>query len=155
MSKKNKSSMQKHKEKYDLFMFELDDALEALITQVKKFDKPDLLPLDYSIESLDRIERSFDVVLDGVERVDDLDVFATRVGRYLGEVLRKTVGGRWALCEEPKNIAYGLPWITDLKGLPGFGWSPLNVVFNYRSSRRSGLLKSAAQTVVNAASKAT
>ena len=111
------------REKFDLFLFELDDALMRLRAQVAAFDLPELLPLDGTPESLDRLERAYDLVLDGDVRSGDLDVFATRVARYLGEALRRDVGGHWRLCTERRNVAYGLPWITELPNLRGFGWS--------------------------------
>jgi hypothetical protein len=142
------------REKFELFLFELDDALMGLRAQVAAFDLPELLPLDGTPESLDRLERAYDLVLDGDVRSGDLDVFATRVARYLGEALRRDVGGHWRLCMERRNVAYGLPWITELPNLGGFGWCPLLVVFNYRHGRRRGLFRRSLQPIMAAAKPA-
>lgn len=125
------------------------DALDALKTQVTEMGRPELLPLDNTYESLDRLEAAFGLVLDRVAPVDDLDIFATRVARYLGRTFQKHMGGNWELCDDPQDINYGLPWLTDFEGLAGFGWCPQAVVSNYEGNRRPGLLRSATEAVAH------
>lgn len=136
------------REKFELFVFELSDSLMALNTHVKSFERPDLLPLDYSTESLNRLEEAYKLVLNEDILVVDKDIFTTRVGRYLGETLRRKVGGHWNMCSDPNNVCYGLPWITNIPKLPDFGWCPSSVVFNYRAHRRHGLLHKAIDKIL-------
>jgi hypothetical protein len=109
------------RERFERFLFEHDDALMGLRAQVTGFGRPELLPLDLGPASLDRLEAALTLVLDGRVAVDDRDVFATRVGRYLGEVLRHSAGGRWELCTRRRQVAEGCPGSSISRGCPASG----------------------------------
>jgi hypothetical protein len=56
---------------------------------------PELLPLDYRFESLDRVEKLYGLVLDGtITSPVNSEAFATRLGSYIGETLLKQIGGK-------------------------------------------------------------
>lgn len=130
-------------EKFDYFMFEMSDVLEALKSDVAAARRPELLPLDDSWEALDRLESYYALVLDGEIAGDlDPDILATRIGRFVGETLRKRVGGKWSFCRKSRDINYGKPCLTAIPGLPkSYCFLPLVVVAGYRRGRRLGWLR--------------
>src|SRR6478609_1794019 len=90
------------REKFEDYLFHMDDSLDALTAFAKSLDRPELLPLDYSFESLDRLESLFELVLNGDAKPDvSNDLFQTRLATYLGETRRKNLGGKWKLEEDP------------------------------------------------------
>jgi len=88
---------------------EMDDIMEQFIDSM-----PQELNLDYSPESLLRLEewilKSYptagDILKESEKRVLD------SLGRYVGQVYRKNLGGKWKLyLDDPNNVFYGLPVI--------------------------------------------
>jgi hypothetical protein len=115
----------------------MNTELEALNSYVKSLSLTELLPLDYTFESIDRVEQLLSLVLDqkieppagGIERL------INQVARYMGKVYQQYVGGEWQLCEDPRNIDFGLPQIGP--------YCPAEIVENYRVHRLGGLLRNA------------
>lgn len=132
-------------EKFETFDLEIEIKLDLLIRYVEDLKNPKYLPLDYSFESLDRIESVFRDILNNVITCDlDTNSFGTSVARYLGEVLRKNLGGKWKLelRENPKLINYGYPGISEIPGLAiQYNWCPFIVVNNFRIDKKKGLFK--------------
>lgn len=135
-------------ERFELFLFEMDDALEALASFVHELGRRDLEPLDYSIESVDRAERLYSLYLEGQISPDvSDDIFTTRLARYLGETLRKRVGGRWTLTRDEKYLTVGLPGITAIPGAhESYIWTPHAVISNFKVRREEGLLRRALES---------
>jgi len=97
-------SKQELKEKFDIFIFNIDDYLEELI---KKFNKKGYI-LDYTLDSLDTLEK---YILKEKIVIDSDDV--NDAGCYFGEVIRKNYGGNWICSLDNKNsMYYGKPVIT-------------------------------------------
>ena len=121
----------------------MDDSLAALRTDVAALNQPELLLLDYSFESLDCLERMYALVLEGKTSIQlEMDLFVTRLARYIGETLRKQVGGKWNFCQQPKDINYGKPCLTQIPKLPKtYCFYPLVAVAGYCSSKRPGWLR--------------
>jgi hypothetical protein len=76
--------------------------------------------LDLSPESLDVIEQialdKYEQFADAFRSVADVAVIDA-MGRYVGEVFRKHLGGRWMISyEDPQNIFYGLPQVSGMIG---------------------------------------
>lgn len=66
-----------------------------------------------------------------------------RAGRYLGEVFRRHVGGKWELClKDPKYLYFKLPVVAGYASVP-VEFSPITVVGNYMGRRKQGLLRTA------------
>ncbi len=122
-------------EKFQYFIFEMDDVLDEFIALARE----NRFELDYSISNLDTLE-SF---IDSIEGSVRDDKFINRCSRYLGEVFRKELGGRWDLClDDPENINFKLPIINDFSDLD-LEFCPIAIINNYLVTKRSGLLKGA------------
>jgi hypothetical protein len=99
-------------DQFQEWLAEMDDALERFFASL-----PQELAakLDYTPESLDALEawilQNFagtDALLDP-KRSQQLDGMA----RYVGETLRKNVGGKWEMrLDDPKYVYYGLPQLS-------------------------------------------
>ena len=122
-------------EKFQKFVFEMDDALENFTR--KAINRG--LKLDYSIDSLDILEKYIDGHIPESASIEEM----TRASRYLGEVFRKNIGGRWDLClDNPKNINYKLPIINNFSELD-IEFCPLAILDNYVTRKKRGLIKRA------------
>lgn len=107
MKTKQKIAEAQAQDEFEEFLFEMDDVLDDLVADAgsKGFG------FDFSLESLD----AFEEYLSSLRREGQpRDFLRTRGGRYLGEVFRKTFGGRWELClKSPKYLYYGLPVLCE------------------------------------------
>lgn len=122
-------------EKFQTFVFEMDDVLEAFVAQA--IDQG--VNLDYSVESLDHLERYLDQKSNEKEGSGILN----RAARYLGEVFRRKFGGGWDLSlDDPKNINFRLPIIAKYSDLD-IEFCPIEIVSNYIVRRKPGLLRTA------------
>ncbi|WP_152249346.1 hypothetical protein [Xanthomonas maliensis] len=122
-------------EKFQEFVFEMDDALEGLIAAAAA----EGISLDYSIDSINSLE----VLIDFFYGKPDATRNITRCSRYLGEIFRREIGGHWDLCQDdPRNIYYKLPVITNFSAIRA-DFCPIAIIENYISRRRRGLLRGA------------
>jgi hypothetical protein len=121
---------------FEFWLADMDDALDAFIASLPPVTRS---RMDYSIASLDALELwilenwfSPREMLEG-SQVD-------RVGgaaRYIGEVIRKNVGGHWDIdLENKRNAYFGLPVVTDYSQ-PPTPECPLTLV-TASADRRSG-----------------
>ncbi len=125
-------------ETFEQFVFEMDDVLEPFIEKAKSAG----FSLDYSIESLDALERE---LLSQPTNGDDGQL-QNRAARYLGEVFRKNIGGKWELClKDPKYLFFKLPVITGYSKLP-IEFCPIEVVSNFMWKKELGLCKRAIES---------
>ena len=133
--------------KFEDYLQYMDDSLEALIAFAKSLNRPELLPLDYTFESLDRLEHLYELVLSGDAKPDvSEDKFRTRLATYLGETRRKNLGGKWKLEEDPDLATYGLPGLGEMPGFkPEFLMTPLLPVKNFAGSRKKGQFRDFAE----------
>jgi hypothetical protein len=123
-------------EKFELFLFEMDDVLDAFLAQASQSG----IVLDYSTESLDQLEAILDAQPGTSEEAETI---RNRAARYLGEVFRKQVGGRWELClREPKSLYFKLPVVSGY-AKSGIEFCPVEVIANFLHSRKKGLLRGA------------
>jgi hypothetical protein len=148
MIEKNIPNIKELREKFDQFDVEMEDSLEDFIRKANSFVIPGTLPLDYSPESIGKVEKVFRNVIEKNILISEEDIFTTKIARYLGEIIRRQVGGYWALCEDSKNVNFGLPWLTGFESLPKFGWSPFGVVLNYKANPKEGLFTSATEDIL-------
>ena len=108
----------KLEEKFEAFELEMEVALDALIRFVKSLNNEAYLPLDFTWESLDRLEIVYKEILQGRMSANvEEDIFNTSVARYMGETLRKNLGGSWELELDKELFNYGLPGIAQIDGL--------------------------------------
>ncbi|GDX82148.1 hypothetical protein LBMAG42_39590 [Deltaproteobacteria bacterium] len=79
------------------------ESLDVLRAEVARVEDPNLLPLDLTYDSLDRLEDYFLLVLGGTVTADD--GLATRMARYLGDTLIKNAGGCWEGAGDERVVA--------------------------------------------------
>ena len=78
------------------------------------FARENNLKLDYSMESLDELEKwilsNYKKVNDLIEDRKTLDYLTV----YIGETFRKYIGGKWYIdLENKKNVFYSMPVLTS------------------------------------------
>jgi len=118
-------------EKFELWLFEMDNRLEPLVDYAENKG----YSLDYSLESLLDFET---FIL--VEKITfEHDLFIT-CARYLGEILVQNFNGKWALdIDDPNSLYYGKPVVTNYSKY-GTIFSPINILKNYTRAYKRGLL---------------
>lgn len=122
-------------EKFEQFIFEMDDALEAFVKEAEASG----VRLAYSIDSLDDLERY--VLSKDAESMNSQ--MRNRAARYLGEVFRKYVGGQWTICLKGRQYLYfKLPVISGYSTKP-IEFCPIDIIANLLRQRHRGLLRRA------------
>jgi len=125
-------------EKFQYFLFEMDDVLEPFVATARKGG----FQLDYSIDSLLSLE---EFLLAQGKAANDSQL-RNQAARYLGEVFRKNIGGKWELClKDPKYLYYKLPVITGYSKMP-IEFCPIEVIGSFIARKETGLLKQAVET---------
>jgi hypothetical protein len=127
------------REKFEMYLFEMDDVLEPFIEDADKAG----FTLDYSLDSLHRLEQHW------LSRKGDADAerLLQRSVRYFGEVFRKNVGGKWQLCDShPNNVYFKLPIVSRYShSQPHLEFCPLIIFTNFVNRERRGILRRAAE----------
>lgn len=129
-------------EKFDLFLFNIDDYLESFIDKLSELG----YNLDYSIESLDTLERYL------IEKkIDKNSNDVNDAAAYFGEVVRKKYGGKWVcnLDKENNSLYYGLPVITGLGKVTGVLLSPFSSVKSLLIRPRENHFKTIIENHIN------
>jgi hypothetical protein len=132
------------REKFDRFIFIMDDQLEGL----EKIAEPYGIQLTREMDSLEKLEALFDTVTAGSpsEKKNELSV---TFGRYLGEIVRETFGGKWHIpLNNPKNINFNTPVIIGHTKIDGLEFPALSVMHAYSLRKRPGLLRRAVMSQV-------
>ena len=93
----------------------MDAALERFLPVVEKEMKSSL---DYSIVLLKVLELWIKQNYNSVEEMKAKTAHLDGCARYVGEVIRKQLGGKWDIdLERPDNVFYGLPiMVGDVYG---------------------------------------
>ena len=141
-------SIEELREQYEKFVFEMDDSLENLFNYVELLGDESLLPVDYSWVSLDKIENIYIKYLNNeIDFELSEDVFKTRLARYLGETLRKNMGGVWKFCENPKDYSYGFPELGEIGGMnTEYAYNPFNTIRIFKIRQKKGLIRKALES---------
>lgn len=122
-------------EKFQDFLIEMDDVLELFVATAQKAG----FQLDYSLSSVDSLER---FISEHNSRTNDSQ-FENRAARYLGEVFRKNLGGKWELCiKDSRHLYYKLPVITGHATMP-IEFCPIEVVSGFIAAKTPGLFRRA------------
>jgi hypothetical protein len=141
--------LRSHAEQHDLaamraraaeFGPEMERELKAL-TDYVEMKRPASLPLDATVESLDRVEQVLGAALDEKAETRTLRQLSGRIARYMGEVFRRRAGGEWELCDDPRDVNFGEMRIK--------GFAPTSIVRNFELRRQPGLLKQAIASVLS------
>jgi hypothetical protein len=140
-ARKNVLATKEELDKFEEYLFEMDDVLERFCSEAKAQG----MELDYSVVSLDRLESLIAGAMNGELSEARRDELKSRSARYLGEVFRKHLGGRWELClKDPKYLYFKLPVIAGYARVP-IEFCPIEIVANFTHSRRSGLIRLAVE----------
>lgn len=123
-------------DQFQIWLIHMDDAIDPF-----KMKLPEEVSnsLDYSPESLDILEgwllNRYSSKED-IKRESEAIIFDGSV-RYVGEVFRKTLGGRWVINFNDRNdVFYGIPQLSDMRGqeVPFSPFTTVTACF----SRRTG-----------------
>lgn len=128
-------------EKFENFLFNMDDYTEALISKAKQqgFD------LDFSLNSLKVVEN---YIVKNDTKVDSNDY--NDIAAYVGEVARKNFGGKWIcnLDKENNSLYFGFP-VIEGHALKDVLFSPFHIVKAFILRRKENTLKTAIEDQVN------
>lgn len=126
-------------EKFNRFIFIMDDQLEAL----EEIAESHGIDLTLDLESLEKLEQLFDAMTLNSSKEEKNELSIT-FGRYLGEIVIKTFGGKWHLpLENPKNINFNTPVIIGHTKINGLEFPALDVMHAYSLRKKSGMLRRA------------
>jgi hypothetical protein len=125
----------------DSFVREMPAELEALRAEVQKAGRAQLLPLDRSYESLDRLEDFLALVLDKRVRADVATV-QKRCARYVGATACERAGAKWALASDDDFDPLA---VTGFTGAPAAELVPAVPVAEFADTRRTGWLRDATE----------
>lgn len=134
-----------HRERFARFLAEREAACDALRAFARAAGRPEVWPLDHSVDSIDRVESLLGLVLSGgADPGIDVEAFGDRVATYLGETLVRTGRGRWALSDDPDSPTFGLPGVADIPHThPTWIWVPRVAVWAFQTRRETGQLRRA------------
>jgi hypothetical protein len=97
------------RERFEDWLFVMDDELEAF---VRSFPDEMSQQLNYSPESLGVLESWMLKTYSSPKHLSEDKMTWDKIGRYIGETYRKTLGGRWDVqLNSPEMAYYGLPVI--------------------------------------------
>jgi len=135
MPKPKRGVTPEEREKFEHFLFEMDDVLEPYVRAAVAGG----YALDYSPDSLAELERYWRAAGDG--RRDG--TAANRAAGYLGEVFRRTVGGVWRQCDKgPRYLYHGLPVVAGY-ATADIEFCPIEVFGNCVVRGEPGMLRRA------------
>lgn len=80
----------------------------------EEFAKEQNLTLDYSLESLDKLEGWILANYDDIKKLIDDEKMLDYLTVYIGETFRKHLSGKWYIdLKNKKNAYYSMPVLTD------------------------------------------
>ena len=100
---------------FDAWLTAMDDVIDEFMAGLPEEVRT---RLDYSAESLDVLEAW---LLHNYESPEALQAADTAMldgpARYIGETMRRNLGGSWTInLEHPDIVFFGLPILTDVRG---------------------------------------
>ncbi|NEJ19495.1 hypothetical protein GR247_04825 [Rhizobium leguminosarum] len=135
---------------FEVWLIHMDDAIQNLINSL-----PNELGsrLDYSPESLDSLEawllEKYSSVQD--ELSEQSNPIIDGASRYVGETLRKNLGGTWFINNTDENLLYfGVPQLQNMRG-QRIQISPLAMVTTSLDRRRGSYLRMILTNMANRA----
>jgi len=124
----------------EAFVRAVPEELAALAEMIAQ-QQPDLLPLDRSYASLDRVEDFYQACLE--EATGASASLESRLACYVGATLAASTGGRWEPPRTKSDLGrasiVGLPYLARAK------FYPLDVVRNFKRTRSAGYLRDATE----------
>jgi hypothetical protein len=125
----------KDHEKFNQWIFSIDDSIEELVELGKKHG----VVLNFSIDTPDKLEKLLLKLQTEKKDSHQLNIF----GQYLGEFFRKTVGGSWKLDDDEGNmLTFNKPVIAGHNDV-GYVFDPIEIIEIYVVRKKSGTIASA------------
>jgi len=138
MSKRKTDVAPAEREKFEQFLFEMDDVLDVYVGTAAAQG----YALDYSLDRLAELERYWRET--GESSADG--TLANRASRYLGEVFRRRLGGTWRLCDKgPRYLYNGLPVIAGYANMD-IEFCPVEVFASFVARGEAGMLRRAVES---------
>jgi len=134
-------STEEIKEKFENFLFNIDNYLESIIDKANSQG----YVFDYSLNSLKDMES---YIIDNNITADSDDY--SDLSAYLGEVLRLTHSGKWIcnLDEKNNSLYYGFP-VIEGHTIPDVLFSPFHIVKAFILRKKINLFREAIENQVN------
>jgi hypothetical protein len=134
-------SKEELEEKFENFLFNIEDYLESIIDKANSQD----YVFDYTLNSLKDVES---YIIKNNTTIDDDDY--NDLSAYLGEVLRLTYGGKWIcnLDEINNSLYYGFP-VIEGHSVSGVLFSPFHIVRAFILRRKTNLFCEAIESQVH------
>lgn len=130
---------------FDDFLMAMDDQLKWLEREASRLG----LELDISQSTPELLELLFDRMAEGMTD-DDKDRLLVIFGRYLGEFVRLTFGGKWALpLDDEKNINFNTPVIVEHSKFEGLEFSPIRTMRAYSLRKKPGMIRKIIQSDID------
>lgn len=129
------------KEKFENFIFNVDDYIEDLESRTEKYG----LKLDFSLDSLKEIEK---YILKKNIKIDDDEY--DYIAAYLGEVIVKNFKLKWQ-CNLDKinnSLYYGFPVLEGLSKKDVL-YSPFHIIKAFILRHKEGLIINSIESLVN------
>lgn len=122
--------------------FALDEFLDSFPDDIRQV-------LDYSVESLDVLEKwILDKYPSGEAMLDDRYVW-DKIGRYIGTTFRKHIGGKWDIeLDNPNKAFFRIPILVDHKGPHNVNICPFALATASANRRSLGFLRSALERLI-------
>lgn len=130
---------------FDDFLMAMDDQLKWLEEEASRLG----LELDISKRTPELLELLFDRMAEGMID-DDKERLLVIFGRYLGEFVRLTFGGKWALpLDDEKNINFNTPVIVNHSRFEELEFSPIRTMRAYSLRKKSGMIRRIIQSDID------
>ena len=128
-------------QRFDDFLVFMDEQLEALEAEAAVRG----VPLALGADTPEQLEVLFDALTQGLSRNQDADTWGRLLvwcGRYLGEWVRQTFGGRWTLpLDDAHDVNFNTPVIVGHSPVQGLDLAPISLVRAYGLRRKRGMLR--------------
>ncbi len=131
------ASREDFERQFEDFLLIMDDQIDWLLSEATQrgFD------LSTEMEDCDKLEVLFDRMSEGMQK-DGVQDLSFLFARQLGEVVRRSYGGKWALSwNDDNSINRGLPVVVGHCPVEGVEFAPTRVMYFYALRRDRGLLR--------------
>jgi hypothetical protein len=137
MAKKNSRLSPEEREQFEHYLFEMDDVLGIFVEQARNAG----YQLDYSMDSLAQLEAYWWAI--GESASDG--TAGNRAARYLGEVFRRQLGGKWELCDKGHRYLYDKRPVIVGYSKVDLEFCPMEIFANFARRREQGMLRRAVE----------
>lgn len=123
-------------EEFEEFLMAMDDQIEWLVNESEKHG----IDLSNSSDVPGKLEKLFDSMSKGMDE-DSVSSLIVIFGRYLGEFVRLSYGGKWVLpLDDKSNVNFNTPVIIGHSPVKGLEFAPIRVIRSYALRRNIGTL---------------